>query len=156
MVWRVIQNPSVARLHPSSVIRNKTIFRKPEPFPDIHIFGLFSGEGPRSRRYGRTAAMRLIVQPCDEGDSSPPPFACNGAPMEWNWQGKTEVLWKKKTSPSTTLYTISPHGLNRDRTRASAVRSRRLTAWAMARPSQILALAFAYRLTANILLLCDI
>jgi hypothetical protein len=26
----------------------------------------FNGEGPRSRRYGRTAAMRLIVQPCDE------------------------------------------------------------------------------------------
>jgi hypothetical protein len=31
-----------------------------------HFF--FSGEGPRSRRYGRTAALRLIVQPCDEGD----------------------------------------------------------------------------------------
>jgi hypothetical protein len=28
----------------------------------------FSGEGPRSRRYGRTAALRLIVQPCDEDD----------------------------------------------------------------------------------------
>jgi hypothetical protein len=26
----------------------------------------FSGEGPRSRRYGRTAAMRLIGQPYDE------------------------------------------------------------------------------------------
>jgi hypothetical protein len=25
-----------------------------------------SGEGPRSRRYGRTAALRLIVHPCDE------------------------------------------------------------------------------------------
>jgi hypothetical protein len=29
----------------------------------------FSGEAPRSRRYGRTAALRLIVQPCDEGDN---------------------------------------------------------------------------------------
>jgi hypothetical protein len=29
---------------------------------------LFSGEGPRSRRYGRTAALRLLVQPCDEDD----------------------------------------------------------------------------------------
>jgi hypothetical protein len=28
----------------------------------------FSGEGPRSRRYGRNAAMRLIVQPYDEDD----------------------------------------------------------------------------------------
>jgi hypothetical protein len=29
---------------------------------------LFSGEGPRSRGYGRTAAMRLIVQPYDDDD----------------------------------------------------------------------------------------
>jgi hypothetical protein len=28
----------------------------------------FSGEGPGSRRYGRTAALRLLVQPCDEDD----------------------------------------------------------------------------------------
>jgi hypothetical protein len=28
----------------------------------------FSGEEPRSRRYGRTVALRLIVQPCDEDD----------------------------------------------------------------------------------------
>jgi hypothetical protein len=32
-------------------------------------WGFFlSGEGPRSRRYGRTAALRLLVQPCDEDD----------------------------------------------------------------------------------------
>jgi hypothetical protein len=29
---------------------------------------VLSGEGPSSRRYGRTAAMRLIVQPCDEDE----------------------------------------------------------------------------------------
>jgi hypothetical protein len=34
--------------------------------PDVFFF--FSGEGPRSRRYGRTAAMRLIVQPYDDDD----------------------------------------------------------------------------------------
>ena len=28
----------------------------------------FNGEGPRSRCYGRTAALRLIVQPCDEDE----------------------------------------------------------------------------------------
>ena len=28
----------------------------------------FCGEGPRSRCYKRTAALRLIVQPCDEDD----------------------------------------------------------------------------------------
>jgi hypothetical protein len=27
---------------------------------------LLIDEGPRSRHYGRTAALRLIVQPCDE------------------------------------------------------------------------------------------
>jgi hypothetical protein len=26
------------------------------------------GEGPRSRSYGRTTALRLIVHPCDEDD----------------------------------------------------------------------------------------
>jgi hypothetical protein len=29
----------------------------------------FSGEGPCSRRYGRTAALMLLVQPCDEDDN---------------------------------------------------------------------------------------
>jgi hypothetical protein len=31
---------------------------------------LFLDEGPRSRRYGRTAALRLIVQPYDEGEDN--------------------------------------------------------------------------------------
>jgi hypothetical protein len=30
--------------------------------------GIFFSEGPCSRRYGRTAALRLIVQPCDGDD----------------------------------------------------------------------------------------
>jgi hypothetical protein len=39
-------------------------------------FSFGGGEGPRSRCYRRTAALRLIVQPCDEdeekdGKSSP-------------------------------------------------------------------------------------
>jgi hypothetical protein len=33
----------------------------------VYLF-FFSGEGPRSRRYGRTAALRLLVQPCDDDD----------------------------------------------------------------------------------------
>jgi hypothetical protein len=32
----------------------------------LQIF--FCGEGPYSRRYGRAAALRLILQPCDEND----------------------------------------------------------------------------------------
>jgi hypothetical protein len=34
-------------------------------------------------------------------------FPSNGAPMEWNWQGKTEVLGEK-TCPSATLSTTNP------------------------------------------------
>jgi hypothetical protein len=29
---------------------------------------IFCGAGPLSRSYGRTAAFRLIVQPCDEDE----------------------------------------------------------------------------------------
>jgi hypothetical protein len=35
------------------------------------------------------------------------PFPSNGAPVEWNWQGKTEVLGGK-TCPSATLSTTNP------------------------------------------------
>jgi hypothetical protein len=46
---------------------------------------VLSGKGPRSRRYGRTAALRLIVQPCDEDDLMMMifyPFLSNGALVE--------------------------------------------------------------------------
>jgi hypothetical protein len=61
-------------------------------------------------------------------------FSSNGAPVEWNWQGKTEVLWEKPVPVPLYPPQIS-HGLTRDRNRASAVGGRRLTAWAMARPT---------------------
>jgi hypothetical protein len=79
--------------------------------------------------------LRLLVQPCDEDDDDDYfcPFPSNGAPVEWNWQGKTEVLGEKPVSVPLCPPQI-PHGLTRDRTRASAVGGRRLTAWAMARP----------------------
>jgi hypothetical protein len=66
---------------------------------------------------------------------------CNGAPVEWNWQGKTEVLGENPV-PVPLCPPQIPHGLNRDRTRASVVRGRRLTAWAMARPWRELPLGF--------------
>jgi hypothetical protein len=62
------------------------------------------------------------------------PFPSNGAPVEWNWQGKTEELGEKPV-PVPLRPPQIPHGLTRDWTRASAVGGRRLTAWAMARPS---------------------
>jgi hypothetical protein len=41
------------------------------------------GEGPRSRCYGRTAALRFLVQPCDEDEQFfLPSFTSNGAPVE--------------------------------------------------------------------------
>jgi hypothetical protein len=45
----------------------------------------FCGEGPRSRCYGRTAALRLIVQPCDEDEEKDQfffTFPSNVAPVE--------------------------------------------------------------------------
>jgi hypothetical protein len=94
------------------------------------------GEGPRSRCYVRTAAMRLIVQPCDENEDYQFFFAfpSNGAPVELNWQGKTEVLGGKNLSQCHFVH-HKFHMDTRDRTRASAVGGRRLTAWTMARPS---------------------
>jgi hypothetical protein len=61
-------------------------------------------------------------------------FPCNGAPVEWNWHGKTEVLGEKPV-PVPLCPPQIPPGLTRDRIRVSAVRGRRLTAWAMSRPS---------------------
>jgi hypothetical protein len=41
------------------------------------------GEGPRSRCYGRTAALRLLMQPCDEDEQFfLPTFTITGAPVE--------------------------------------------------------------------------
>jgi hypothetical protein len=57
-------------------------FRAPIFF--VLVF-FFSGEGPRSRRYGRTAILRLLAQPCDEDDDDDYyfcPFPSNGAPVE--------------------------------------------------------------------------
>ena len=55
----------------------------------LHDVSFFFGEGLRSRCYGRTAVLRLIMQPCDKDDSFFYVFPSNGAPVEWNWQGKT-------------------------------------------------------------------
>jgi hypothetical protein len=77
-------------------------------------------------------------------------FHFNGAPVEWNWQGKTEVLGEKPV-PVPLCPPQIPHGLTRYRTRASALRGRRLTAW---RPIFIryLGLSSLIRWTGNIAL----
>jgi hypothetical protein len=49
----------------------------------LQFYGFaFCGEGPRSRCYGRTAALRLIVQSCDEMMRFFLLFHFNGAPVE--------------------------------------------------------------------------
>jgi hypothetical protein len=76
------------------------------------------------------------------------PFRSNGAPVEWNWQGKAEELGEKPV-PVPLCPPQIPRRLTRDRTRASAVGGRRLTAWAMARPTRT-ALLF-YFMNINVL-----
>jgi hypothetical protein len=57
-----------------------------------------SGEGPHSRRYGRTAALRLLVQPCDEDDDDDY-FFINFLVMKHRWneidRGKPKYSGKK-------------------------------------------------------------
>ena len=94
----------------------------------------FFSEGPRSRCYGRTAALRLIVQPCDKDGQF---FFSFFHVMEHMWnesdRGKPKYSGGKPVPVSLCPPQI-PHGLTRDRTRVSAVTGRRLTAWATARP----------------------
>jgi hypothetical protein len=52
---------------------------------DVSFF--LHGEGSRSRCYGRTTALRLLVQPYDEDEDEDeqfflPSFTSNGAPVE--------------------------------------------------------------------------
>jgi hypothetical protein len=56
-----------------------------------------------------------------------------GAMVEWYWQGKTKELGEILITV-TLLPPQIQHGLTRAQSRASAVRCRRLTAWAIARP----------------------
>jgi hypothetical protein len=59
------------------------------------------------------------------------------ATVEWYWQEKTEELGEKPV-PVPLFPPHIPHGLTRARTRASAVRGRRLTTWDKARPPDTL------------------
>jgi hypothetical protein len=56
------------------------------------LYFFLRGEGPRSRCYGRTAALRLFVQPVMKMNRKISffIFPSSWAPVEWNWQGKTD------------------------------------------------------------------
>jgi hypothetical protein len=81
----------------------------------------FCGEGPRSRCYGSTAALRLIVQPCDEDGKFFSFSHFNAVPVKSNRQGKIEVLGFK-TLPVSLCPPQIPHGSTRDRNMAAVVR----------------------------------
>jgi hypothetical protein len=103
-------------------------------FPCFTVKRFFFCERPRSRSYGRTAALRLLVQPCDE-DERWSVFFLFLQVMEHRWNEIDRV----KPVPVPLCLPQIPHGLTRDRTWVSAaVGGQRLTGWAMARPSEAL------------------
>jgi hypothetical protein len=69
----------------SNVVKNTSGDIRRQIFLCFQIFS-FCGEGPRSRSYGLNAALRLIVQPCDEDEEKDDQFfftfPSNGAPVE--------------------------------------------------------------------------
>jgi hypothetical protein len=67
----------------------------------------FYCEGPRSRSYGRTAALGLIVQPCDKDEEKNYQFFSFFQVMEqrWNEIDKGKQSTRGKTCPSDTLST---------------------------------------------------
>jgi hypothetical protein len=67
------------------------------------------GEGPRSRCYGRTTALRLFVQPCDE-DKDEQFFYQVLQVMEhqWNEIDRGKPTTERKTCPSAALSTTNP------------------------------------------------
>jgi hypothetical protein len=95
----------------------------------------FCEEGPRSRLSGRTAALRFLVQPCDEDDDD----YCFAlfVVMEHRWnktdRGKPKYS-EEKPVPVPLCPPQIPHGPTGDRNLACQVKVWRLTAWAMARP----------------------
>jgi hypothetical protein len=99
----------------------------------ITIIFIFFGERPRSRRYGRTAALRLIVQPCDEDNYFSFLFF-RVTEQRWNKIHRVKPkYWGEKLIPVPLSLPQIPHGLARDRTQACVMGGRRLTAWAMPR-----------------------
>jgi hypothetical protein len=88
----------------------------------IPLLAFFCGEGPRSRCYGRTAALRLLVQPCDEDEEKDDQFCFSFFQVmehRWNETDRGKPKYSGKNLPLC-LQQI-PNELTRDRTRASVV-----------------------------------
>jgi hypothetical protein len=88
------------------------------------MYVVFIGEGLRSRSYGRTVAIRLIVQSCDDAEEKED-YVLHFSKY---WSTGEIKLTGEKPVPVPLCPPQIPHGLTRDRTWASAVRGWRLTA----------------------------
>jgi hypothetical protein len=107
-----------------NVLPFKSNTRKfPPLFHWLYDFSFFKLKNPAADTIDAPQTWRLIVQPYEED------YEVFSASVEWNWPGKTEVLGENPV-PMPLCPPQIPHGP----TRASAVRGRQLTAWAMARP----------------------
>jgi hypothetical protein len=71
---------------------------------DANIF--FCGEGPRSRCYGRTPPLGLLLQPCDEDEDNTLSFSkkCSTDGMKLRGENRST---RRKTCPSATLSTTN-------------------------------------------------
>jgi hypothetical protein len=87
-----------------------TISVNPPSSEEIYKSFFFWGERPCSRSYGRTAALRLIVQPCDEDEEKDNQFFSFFQGMEhWcNEIDKENRSTRGTTCPSATLSTTNP------------------------------------------------
>jgi hypothetical protein len=67
------------------------------------------GEGPRSRCYGRTAALRIFVQPYDEDEDEQFFYqVLQGMEHQWNEIDRGKPTTPRKTCPSANLSTTNP------------------------------------------------
>jgi hypothetical protein len=127
MCTRCVDRPqSKGRRHDQTNNRVKSIYISTTYFPYVApLFCCCGGEGPRSRRYGRTTALRLFVQPYDEHDSDCYFFVLFlVTEHQWNEtdREKTEVLGEKPV-PVPLCPPQILHRLTQDGTRALAANS---------------------------------
>jgi hypothetical protein len=67
------------------------------------------GEGPRSRCYGRTSALRYFLQPYDEDEDEQFFYqVLQVMEYQWNETDKGKPTTGRKTCPSVTLFTTNP------------------------------------------------
>jgi hypothetical protein len=119
----------------SSTRREKNTY-KPQKPPAIQTYEIWYAT-TRKQRILKPPQMHVFLFISYSVSSYRTPYGVvidgYGAMVGWYWQGKTEELGEKP-APVPLCPPQIPHGSTLARTRASALRGQRLTAWAMARP----------------------